>query len=81
MPIWPVEPHAGDGEGPHAASIRSLEAVVRRGSGAPFTLVGVKRIVLIPAPTSDGRHIILRAEVLGPGERLRRFVRRLRARR
>jgi len=41
----------------------------------------VNRIVLIPVPTSDGRNIILRAEVLGPGERLRRFVRRLRRRR
>jgi hypothetical protein len=41
----------------------------------------VTRIVLIPAPTSDGRNIILRAEALTPAERLRRFVRRLRARR
>jgi hypothetical protein len=40
----------------------------------------VKRIVLIPALTSDGRHIILRAEVQTPGERLRRFVRKLRRR-
>jgi len=40
----------------------------------------VKRIVLIPAPTSDGRNIILRAEVIGPAERLRRFMRKLRRR-
>jgi hypothetical protein len=38
----------------------------------------VKRIVLIPSPTPDGRHIILRAETLTPAERLRRFVRKLR---
>ena len=43
-------------------------------------MVCVNRIVLIPAPTSDGR-IILRAEVRGPVERLRRFVRKLRDRR
>jgi hypothetical protein len=54
---------------------------MRRRSGVAVTLVGVNRIVLIPAPTSDGRHIVLRAEVLGPAERLRRFVRRLRGRR
>jgi hypothetical protein len=41
----------------------------------------VTRIVLIPAPTSDGRHIIFRAEALTPAERLRRFVRGLRFRR
>jgi hypothetical protein len=40
----------------------------------------VNRIVLIPALTSDGRNIILRAEVLTPTERLRRFVRKLRGR-
>jgi hypothetical protein len=35
---------------------------------------------LIPTVTADGR-IIFRAVTLTPGERLRRFVRRLRARR
>jgi hypothetical protein len=40
----------------------------------------VPRIVLVRAPTSDGRHIIFRAEVLTPRERLRRFVCRLRGR-
>jgi hypothetical protein len=40
----------------------------------------VKLIVLIPAPTSDGRHIILRAQIETPGERLRRLVKRLRRR-
>ena len=35
---------------------------------------------LIPTVTADGR-IIFRAVVLTPGERLRRLVRRLRARR
>ena len=47
-------------------------------SGRRVTLHRVNRIVLIPAPTSDGRHIILRAEVLTPAERVRRFVRKLR---
>jgi hypothetical protein len=51
-----------------------------RPSGRPFTLQGVNRIVLIPAPTPDGRHIVLRAEVLTPAERLRQFVRKLRRR-
>ena len=54
---------------------------MRRRSGAAFNLIRVKRIVLSPAPTADGRNIILRAVVLGPAERLRRFVRRLRRRR
>ena len=52
-----------------------------RRSAGTVTLVQVNRIVLIPVPTSDGRHIVLRAEVLTPAERLRRFVRRLRGRR
>jgi len=50
-------------------------------SGAPFTLVHVNRIVLIPSTTPDGRHIVLRAVELTPAERLRRLVRKLRARR
>jgi hypothetical protein len=37
----------------------------------------VKRIVLIPSPTPDGRHIILRAETLTVAESLRRLVRKL----
>ena len=45
----PVEPDAGDGEGPHPASIRPLDVRVRPASGAAFTLVGVNRIVLIPS--------------------------------
>lgn len=36
----------------------------------------MSRIVLLPTPTSDGRHLILRAVVLTPRERLRRFLRR-----
>jgi len=40
----------------------------------------VTRIVLLPSPTPDGRHIILRAETVTAGERLRRFVRKLRRR-
>jgi hypothetical protein len=36
----------------------------------------VTRIELIPM--TDGRHIIYRAVVLTPGERLRRFLRKLR---
>jgi hypothetical protein len=38
----------------------------------------VTRIVLVPSPTPDGRHIILRAETITVSERVRRFVRRLR---
>ena len=44
-------------------------------------MTGVNRIVLVPALTSDGRHVIFRAVVLTPGERFRRFVRGLRHRR
>jgi hypothetical protein len=36
----------------------------------------VTRIVLIPALTADGRHIVLRAVALTPAERLRRLFRR-----
>jgi hypothetical protein len=35
------------------------------------------RIELIPSRTSDGRNVILRAVVVSPAERLRRFVRSL----
>ena len=35
------------------------------------------RIELIPSRTADGRNVILRAVVLSPAERLRRFVRSL----
>jgi hypothetical protein len=35
------------------------------------------RIVLIPAPTADGRHIIFRVAVLSRRERLRRMLSRL----
>jgi hypothetical protein len=51
-----------------------------RRSGGPATLVGVTHIVLVPTLTPDGRHIILRAETVTVGERLRRFVRKLRRR-
>jgi hypothetical protein len=51
---------------------------VTRRSGTVATLDRVTRIVLVPSPTPDGRHIILRAETLTAGERLRRFVRGLR---
>jgi hypothetical protein len=34
------------------------------------------RILLIPAPTADGRHVILRAVVLSRREQLRRLVAR-----
>jgi hypothetical protein len=50
-----------------------------RPSGGPATLGCVTHIELIPM--TDGRHIIFRAVVLTPGERLRRFARRLRGRR
>jgi hypothetical protein len=36
------------------------------------------RIVLIPAPTADGRTIIFRAAVLSRREQLRRLIARLR---
>jgi hypothetical protein len=39
------------------------------------------RILLIPSPTADGRHVVLRAVALTPMERLRRLVRSLRPRR
>jgi hypothetical protein len=39
----------------------------------------VNRIVLIPSTTPDGRHIVFRAVELTPAERVRRFVRKLRA--
>jgi hypothetical protein len=51
-----------------------------RRSGGSSTLVRVPYIVLVPSPTPDGRHIILRAETLTVVERLRRFVRKLRSR-
>jgi hypothetical protein len=35
------------------------------------------RIVLIPTRTADGRHIVLGAVVLTPGQRLRRLAARL----
>jgi hypothetical protein len=35
------------------------------------------RIELIPSRTPDGRNVILRAVVVSPAERLRRFVRSL----
>ena len=38
------------------------------------------RIELIPSLTADGRHVIFRAVVLSPRERLRRFLRSLTAR-
>jgi len=41
---------------------------------------GVARILLLPVPTSDGRHLVLRAVVLTPRERLRRLLRGLRRR-
>jgi hypothetical protein len=37
----------------------------------------VTRIILIPAPTADGRHVVLHAVALTPAERLRRLVKRL----
>jgi hypothetical protein len=36
----------------------------------------LKRIVLIPSPTPDGRRIVLRAAYQSPWERLRRFLSR-----
>jgi hypothetical protein len=36
------------------------------------------RIVLIPSPTPDGRHVILRAAVLSRREQLRRLLARWR---
>jgi hypothetical protein len=41
----------------------------------------VPRIILIPAPTGDGRTIVLRAVEETPRERLRRLLERLRRRR
>ena len=35
------------------------------------------KIVLIPAPTADGRRVVLRAVPLTPRERLRRLAARL----
>ena len=35
------------------------------------------RVELIPSRTADGRNVILRAVVLTPAERFRRFVRSL----
>jgi hypothetical protein len=35
------------------------------------------RIALVPARTTDGRHIVLRTVVLTPAQRLRRFAVRL----
>jgi hypothetical protein len=46
-------------------------------SGRTTTLDGVTRIILIPAPTADGRAVVLRAVALTPAERLRRLVKRL----
>jgi hypothetical protein len=34
----------------------------------------MSRIILLPAPTSDGRRIVLRAEIVTPRERLRRLA-------
>jgi hypothetical protein len=53
---------------------------MRPASGDAVTLAGVNRIVLIPSTTPDGRHVVLRAVELTPAERLRRLVRKLRAR-
>jgi hypothetical protein len=39
------------------------------------------RIVLIPAPTADGRHVIFRVAVLSRREQLRRLLDRWRRRR
>jgi hypothetical protein len=41
----------------------------------------VPRIILIPAPTADGRSVVLRAVAETPRERLRRLLDRLRRRR
>jgi hypothetical protein len=38
---------------------------------------GMTRIILVPAPTSDGRHIILTAVPVTPADRLRKLVRSL----
>ena len=46
-------------------------------SGARVTLSSMPRIELIPSRTADGRNVILRAVVLSPAERLRRFARSL----
>jgi hypothetical protein len=35
------------------------------------------RLILVPAPTADGRHVILRAVVISPVESLRRLLRSL----
>jgi hypothetical protein len=37
----------------------------------------VARIILIPAPTGDGRTVVLRAVALTPREHLRRLLARL----
>jgi hypothetical protein len=50
---------------------------MRSRSGAPVTLLRMARIELIPSRTPDGRNVILRAVVVTPAERLRRFVRSL----
>ena len=36
----------------------------------------MKRVVLIPTPTADGKRVVLRAEVQSPWERVRRFFSR-----
>jgi hypothetical protein len=36
------------------------------------------RLILVPALTADGRHVILRAVVLSPADRIRRFLTKLR---
>ncbi len=36
----------------------------------------MKRVVLIPTPTADGRRVVLRAKVETPWERLRRLFSR-----
>jgi hypothetical protein len=48
-------------------------------SASPATLVAMAKIELIPEIRPDGT-IVLRAVALGPAERLRRLIRRLRRR-
>jgi hypothetical protein len=38
----------------------------------------MKRVVLIPSPTPDGKRVVLRASYESPWERLRRFFSRRR---
>ena len=64
---------------PDPASATHERAILIHASGSRATVDGMARIELAPECRSDGT-IVLRASAIGPGERLRRLVRRLLAR-